>query len=35
VKIMRIATGEEDDMVTLASAGAALGKLAGEARPGT
>ena len=33
VKVMRIATGEEeDDVVTPASAGAALGKLGGQAR---
>jgi catalase (peroxidase I) len=32
VKIMRIATGEEEDVVTPASAGATLGKLGGQAR---
>jgi len=32
VKVMRIATGEEEDVVTLASAGATLGKLGGQAR---
>ena len=32
VKVMRIATGEEEDVVTPASAGAALGKLGGQAR---
>ena len=32
VKVMRIATGEEEDAVTPASAGATLGKLGGEAR---
>jgi len=32
VKVMRIATGEEEDVVTPASAGATLGKLGGEAR---
>lgn len=32
VKVMRIATGEEEDTVTPASAGAALGKLGGQAR---
>jgi len=32
VKVMRIATGEEDDVVTAASAGATLGKLGGQAR---
>ncbi len=32
VKIMRIATGEEEDVVTASSAGAALGKLGGAAR---
>jgi hypothetical protein len=29
---MRIATGEEEDVVTAASAGATLGKLGGQAR---
>lgn len=32
VKIMRIATGEEEDVVTSASAGATLGKLGDQAR---
>jgi hypothetical protein len=32
VKVMRIATGEEEDVVTPASAGATLGKLGGAAR---
>ncbi len=32
VKIMRIATGEEEDTVIASSAGAALGKLGGQAR---
>jgi hypothetical protein len=32
VKVMRIATGEEEDVVTPASAGATLGKLGGQAR---
>ena len=32
VKVMRIATGEEDDVVTPASAAATLGKLGGKAR---
>jgi hypothetical protein len=32
VKIMRIATGEEEDVVTPASAGATLGKLGGQTR---
>ncbi len=32
VKIMRIATGEEEDVVAASSAGAALGKLGGQAR---
>jgi len=32
VKVMRIATGEENDVVTPASAGATLGKLGGQAR---
>jgi len=32
VKIMRIATGEEEDTVAASSAGAALGKLGGQAR---
>lgn len=32
VKIMRIATGEEEDIVTPASAGTTLGKLGGQAR---
>jgi len=32
VKVMRIATGEEEDTVTPASAGATLGKLGGQAR---
>jgi len=32
VKVMRIATGEEEDTVTPASAGATLGKLGGKAR---
>jgi hypothetical protein len=32
VRVMRIATGEEEDVVTPASAGATLGKLGGEAR---
>ncbi len=35
VKIMRIATGEEEDVVTGASAGATLGKLGGQARAQT
>jgi hypothetical protein len=34
VKVMRIATGEEDDVVTPASAGAALGKLGGQTAHG-
>lgn len=32
VRVMRIATGEEEDMITASSAGAALGKLGGKAR---
>ncbi len=32
VRIMRIATGEEEDVVAPASAGATLGKLGGQAR---
>jgi hypothetical protein len=32
VKVMRIATGDEEDVVTPASAGATLGKLGGQAR---
>jgi len=32
VKIMRIATGEEEDTVAASTAGAALGKLGGKAR---
>ena len=32
VKVMRIATGEEEDTVAASSAGAALGKLGGAAR---
>jgi hypothetical protein len=32
VKVMRIATGAEDDVVISASAGATLGKLGGQAR---
>ena len=32
VKIMRIATGEEEDVILASSAGAALGKLGGKAR---
>jgi hypothetical protein len=32
VKVMRIATGEEEDLVAASSAGAALGKLGGRAR---
>jgi hypothetical protein len=32
VKVMRIATGEEEEIVTPASAGATLGKLGGAAR---
>lgn len=32
VRVMRIATGEEEDVVTPASAGATLGKLGGKAR---
>jgi hypothetical protein len=32
VKVMRIATGEEQDVVAASSAGAALGKLGGKAR---
>ena len=32
VKVMRIATGEEEDTVTAATAGAILGKLGGKAR---
>jgi hypothetical protein len=32
VKVMRIATGEEEDAITTGSAAAALGKLGGQAR---
>lgn len=32
VKVMRIATGEEEETVAASSAGAALGKLGGKAR---
>ncbi|HQT65130.1 MAG: RNA-binding protein [Acidocella sp. 20-57-95] len=32
VKVMRMATGEEDDVTTPASAAATLGKLGGKAR---
>jgi hypothetical protein len=32
VKVMRIATGEEEETVTPATAGATLGKLGGKAR---
>ena len=32
VRVMRIATGEEDDVIPASSAGAALGKLGGKAR---
>jgi hypothetical protein len=32
VKVMRIATGEEEDAITPASAAATLGKLGGKAR---
>jgi hypothetical protein len=32
VKVMRIATGEEEDVIPASTAGAALGKLGGKAR---
>jgi hypothetical protein len=32
VKVMRIATGEEEDVVAASTAGATLGKLGGQAR---